>query len=234
MSPIRAATSIDTVTAVTLRDDVRSLLAADGGREPDASGLGDLPAELVGTVLGHFADTAPIDEATALSPVVMATSAVPFDPRLDGVGTITDPLGEVAAIEIVDRDPVGDDGGLDDTDPGWLDGVDAAGEHDVSDVGPLVDDADAPGAEDWGADGSSFGAGADRTGDPADEFAPVDEATSLHSGVDGAADVVDVEELVDPVADLDATPVVHPDSFEIGLDDVDPMDDGFDDMDIVE
>jgi len=97
MSPIVAACVVSSVTGVTLRDDVRAALDSGGSDALDA--LGDLAPELVGTALGHFADTSTLADADALAPIVVVSSPVPVDLSLDGAEA------EPSAVTSVDADP---------------------------------------------------------------------------------------------------------------------------------
>ena len=64
---------------------------SDAGRAAlDTAGHGDLAPELMGEALVHYADAASLEVADALSPIVIAASAVPFDPELDPTPTPAD------------------------------------------------------------------------------------------------------------------------------------------------
>lgn len=217
-----------TVRDVTLRDDVRSALAGETG--PVALDLDHLPAELVGTLLGHFADTAPIDEATALSPIVMATSHVPLDPQLDGVDVVDDPRAELAATEVV-ASPVEQD--VADRDPALLDGADEpAPSGESSD--PSAFDRDPAGDPSGDDVAPEFDVGFGGGAAPADEPGPVGEQDSANvdSSAGSHADTFDAEEFHDPVLDLEDDAAHEPALIDLDFEpdplDVDPMDDGFD------
>lgn len=68
---------------MTLRDAIEGLLGPTTQR-PAADALADeghddLSSELFGTALGHYADTAPIEHADALAPIVTRASSVPYE-----------------------------------------------------------------------------------------------------------------------------------------------------------
>lgn len=241
MSPICPMGWLTMVADVTLRDDVRAMLV---GREPDADALGDgagldigdVPAELVGTALSHFADTAPLADADALAPIVTAASPIPFDAELDGVGETTGPattdldaadqvdadLGDADpgdrdpddvdradALGGLDGDSNGDDAAGDDGDPGDFDGT----EHSTGRFGDDTDRGDISIVE-------HFGSGdATETASLEPESPEVVETTAAAQWDDDPFSFDDIGE--DPVAA--ETPLVE---FE-PIDTVDDVDDGF-------
>lgn len=81
---------------MTIRDAITQLLTGDNDgsvhQEPAdvlaQNGYEDVPAELFGTALSHFSDTAPLEQADALAPIVTRLSPVPFEeqdlPELPG------------------------------------------------------------------------------------------------------------------------------------------------------
>lgn len=73
-----------TVRFMSIRATISGLLAGDGELSDPAGALEDagydnIPAEAFGTALTHFADTATLEEADALAPVVTLTGPVPFE-----------------------------------------------------------------------------------------------------------------------------------------------------------
>lgn len=76
--------------------------------------LSDIPTELIGTVLGHFADTASLAEADVLAPAVTAASPIPFEAEIDGVGSSFEPTVPAPDSELDDAHP-------DDADPDGFD-----------------------------------------------------------------------------------------------------------------
>jgi len=180
---------------------------AGGIDAPTDGGLTELPAELIGTALGHFADTAPIEVADVLAPAVMATGPVPFGPESNGVQYADDPL---AALDVADADPA-------------LLGIDEVGEQsfDTEDTGhgPVAPSDDTP---------ESFGSGAGVEDSAPDVLDVADVGADDDLGdsvgfrpVDGFVDGTD--ELVDdPAVGFDS------DAAGAGHEDIDPMDDDFD------
>ena len=192
MSPIRHGVPVITVQLMTLRDDIRGLLTEPGG---DSSGLlGDVPSDLVSTLLTHFADTAPIEQADVLAPMVMQASPVPFDEELDGIASapLDDPIAELgllgvgaASTALVDHDDPAFDDAAFDRDPDELDS-DAA--TSIDDVEPMREDER--------------------------------EENEFGSGSTGEADTGDT--LSEPAASDVAAE--QPDAFGYVADDADPMD----------
>ena len=103
MSPIPRSGTPGTVGDMRLRRVLEDLVGADGsgasdatpgsdaGRAAlDAAGHGNLAPELMGEALVHYADAASLEVADALSPIVTAAGAVPFDPELDPTPTPAD------------------------------------------------------------------------------------------------------------------------------------------------
>lgn len=208
------------VTDVTLRDDVRAALDGDGTDPLDA--VGDLAPELVGTALGHFADTSTLADAEALAPIVTAASPVPFDPLLDGVGA------GVHLAPPLDQDPDGfdrvdeDDESVDD-DPGVFD--------------ELEDVAGADAGTETEADGD---ADIDGTGDGfvPDEAGPAD-VRDFQADAFGTGDSA-IDPTAEPDGSEEASPIVEPflgevDPFDsIGADANDAPADDFAPIDVVE
>lgn len=72
---------------MTIRNTITQLLSGDetGTAQPNPaealaeSGFGDVPADLFGTALTHFSDTAPLPQADALAPIVTRAGPVPFE-----------------------------------------------------------------------------------------------------------------------------------------------------------
>lgn len=211
--------------------DVGAPMSAEGG-------LSELPPELVGTALGHFADTAPMEVADSLAPVVMATGPVPFDAELDGVSPVEEPL---TAFDSVHADPALL--GIDSAEP--ADGSAAAHHDDPSDWdrdgGLDVDERALPGG--GPSDGStgpasdvdgSFGSGADvEAGDLDRTGIDVPDADLLIGDGDAATGSFDehaAEGFVDGTAALIDDPMVDFDPIDLDDDvgDADPMDDDFD------
>lgn len=215
------------VTDVTLRDDVSAALDGDGTDALDA--VGDLAPELVGTALGHFADTSTLADADALAPIVTAASPVPFDPLLDGVGA------GVHLATPADQDPDGfdrvdgDDESVDD-DPGAFDELDdVAGTHAETETETEAE-AEADGDADIDDAGDGF---------VPDEAGPAD-VREFEADAFGTGDTA-----IDPTVEPDdgfeeASPIVEPfvgevDPFDsIGVDAIDEPADDFAPIDVVE
>jgi len=80
------------VRSMSIRAAISGLLAGDGESSNPAAaleeaGFDNIPAEEFGTALTHFSDTATLDEADALAPVVTRAGPIPFEesdlPELD-------------------------------------------------------------------------------------------------------------------------------------------------------
>lgn len=132
---------------MTLRESLRAAVAG-GSAAPPSTGDPALDAEAV----VHYADTAAVRDAEALSPLVQRASHVPFDEALDGDAgrPLDDPFG--AFDEHLDIDVGTDEGVV---------AADSDGTADAADLefgaGRAVGATDRPGEP----DDPGFGAGAD-------------------------------------------------------------------------
>jgi hypothetical protein len=221
---------VGTVLTVTLRDEVRSRLAGRAGDVDAAeageteSELADLPAELVGTAIGHFADTAPIAVADELSPIAMAAGPVPFDPELDGIEPVDDPLSAFGAVDL-DPARLDDDGQRDAQDlddPSDFDGFDSTAG--VSDVGgaTAADPSEAVDVDESFGSGS----GAEASADPVEASAAlIDDPLDL----DAIPMTFVADEALDSVDIVSDEPVIDFDPVDLDTDEADPMGDDLDD-----
>ncbi len=242
MSPILACGDPVTVVDMSLRRVVEDLLGADGSGADrvapgddrasaalEAAGHGDLGAELYGEALVHFADTAPLEQAEALSTIVTEASAVPIDPELDP------PTSEGETID--DVEPVTDGAeapDLADEDPDVLDNDLIEAPNPAVDGAPAVDDRlDTDDVGVSGAARSTDGFGAGAAGDPAVDT-PSDAFDRV--GEDGAdADLDGTTPLAvtpDPLDALDAASADGPGDADL-LDDLDLVDDTGDEPDLL-
>ncbi len=152
---------------VTLRDAIDGLLAnPDSGVDPSSAlaeaGFDDVPADLFGTALSHFADAAPLATADALAPVVTRVGPVPFeagdlpetdlDPQLDAFGMFAEVSPDPSAFA-----PSESETPQDHEPNAAVDAATAGIDHDPSDLD--IDGAqilaDGPAAD----EGTHFGAG---------------------------------------------------------------------------
>jgi len=253
MSPIASTTGRVTVEAMSLRRVVDGLLGPDGSGAStagpdadearaalDADGHGELPSELYGEALVHFADATPLVQADALRPIVVEASAVPVDPELDPIvepdtesdiesWDADDPEADLDVDDSVDPDL--DGAGLDRAD---LDGADLGGESADPDAFDRADDEPRPVDQGDGDGGTSsalsdietqpddFGAGAE----PADASELVEplladdgDSVADASFDDQALRAFEQTELTDPLDPFTSAPSDDPDA--IGLDEVD-------------
>ncbi len=216
MSPILACGDPVTVVDMSLRRVVEDLLGADGsgtdGLAPgddraaaalEAAGHGELEPELYGEALVHFADTAPLEQADVLSPIVTEASAVPIDPDLD-------PPTPVDA-----------------TDDGVEPAVDGAGDPDPGDDDPDVLDSDSIDtgetaleegtALDRGSESDGFGSGAGLdtvAGTPSDRADTIDEGGTDRTSLDARPGEPDVALVADPPDPLDPLDPFDPTAAE--------------------
>ncbi|MFK7920163.1 MAG: hypothetical protein AB8G14_18975 [Ilumatobacter sp.] len=185
---------------MTLRGVIQGLMRGSDDAEAALAdeGYGDLPAEIFGQALSSYADTATMEEADALSPVLTTLDAgdasdvfavlqeqpLTLEPTTDPASLAAVGLGAAAL----------DDTALDDTALG-LDDFGAAAPEDVDDA---VEDAleDQTTITDEADDLEDFGA--TEANDPftADEISEIDDV------VDAAGEFVEQEEFFDtePVA----------------------------------
>ncbi len=217
MSPIPPVRGCSSLCFVTIRDAINGLLKpAETGADAapaaadalGAEGHDDLPPELFGTALGHFADKAPIETADALAPVVTRSSTIPFEEEdLSGIEGIEGTESTYELFEAVDPgsyQPPAEDASPDES-------VATTG-SDEGDTGSAEGDAVPDSVLDSGLD-SALDAGDDggSAADPADVFdeSPladvVDQTTE--NGFDGgfgsglAPDAPTIEEVTNTVAD---------------------------------
>jgi hypothetical protein len=204
---------------MTLRHAIEDLLADLGsGADPRQvlaeHGFDDLPVEAFSSALVHFAESAPMDVADALAPLVTRLSPIPFaqgdlppdeaaDALADG-GDVFDLLAELEAVAVgYDADPS-------DLDVGHVQGEEP--DHGLDD-GDGFDGGDTP-TDDHGFDDGdhTFGAGETEA-----------EAT-LHAGA-APSDFDDVfdelEEVTSEVGADDLAGLVEPtDHHEVDADDL--------------
>ncbi|MFK7916639.1 MAG: hypothetical protein AB8G14_01060 [Ilumatobacter sp.] len=210
---------------MTIRDDVRAMLDGPG---PTSGAFGDVDAELVGTALGHFADTSSLTDADALAPIVTAASPIPFDPELDDIGgppaVDTDPVGhrtdadDDAGDDHAGDDDAGDDHDADDHDPDDFDRPDEAGESDAGIDNAAVDaeDRDPDGFDQLGTTGAADAA----------EYDEYDESTreSFGSGDDVEREASDrpgdTPTAVADESSVDSQAAWHEDPFSVSSDPV--------------
>jgi hypothetical protein len=160
-----------------------AMLSSDGGvvdesavRDAlDAAGFGDVPTGLLGTAVGHYADSAPIGYADSLAPMATEASNVPFDSELDV------PANDV---DIHDVDPMDD---LDADADAVLDTIDEAAGEDAA--GPAPDDDD---------DASEFGVGSSDAPAPYTD----EEAEPVSELDDGFASELDDPAAFDDIHDV--------------------------------
>lgn len=202
-SPITSPASPPTVELVdqpaSLLELLEQVLGSTGGDAAsarallDEHGFGDLPADLLGEAIHHYADTLPADEAAALAPVLDHVGPL-------GDGDLDDPLAQlVAAPTHTDDDSFGE-GHL-------VDGADTDETDEAADQ--AIDD-----------EAFSTGRAAPDTGD-LDDTDDLDVLTDSGDagGLDDAGDLDDLAEVVDfddPTAGLDddpSTPEVHDAAF---------------------
>lgn len=189
------------VVGVTLRDTINGLLKASpglAGEEPrddlratlERDGFGDLPAEAFGTALVNYGDTASMDQADALAPVVTALSPVP-DPT--GHGSPDPDGGDGATVDAFDlfglHQPVVDEPGPETDSP--------ANPHDGSDDEEMLE---------------TFGAGeGDPDSDPATLDVDPESGESENATSDEASFVGDGEA---DLSGFDGSDVNHGADFE--------------------
>lgn len=172
-------------------------------------GYGDLPAEIFGQALSSYADTAPMDEADALSPVLTTLDAgdasdvfavlqeqpLTLEPATDASGLGALGLGAATLDDVLDNDlddndlddNAFDDGALDDFGTAAPEDADEAAEDAVEDQTVTADESDD--LEDFGAT------------EPNDPFT-ADELFDTDAVADTAGDFAEQEEFFDtePVA----------------------------------
>ena len=198
MSPILGAGDPVTVDDMSLRRVVEDLLGADGsgteGLAPgddraaaalDAAGHGELEPELYGEALVHFADTAPLEQADALSPIVTGASAVPIDPDLDPPTPVGATDDEVAPGVDGAEDAQASDRG--DEDPDAFDSDPIEGDDPAVAEGTVLD---------GGSESDGFGSGAEL--DPAAGAQSDSTALDAHPGEPDVAVVPDPFDPLDP------------------------------------
>ncbi len=186
----------------SFRDDREAFL--------DEHGLGDLPPELIDTAFVHYADSATIDQADVLAPLVTRVGPVPYD-ETDLTDGVTDELGEGAS-----------------PDPWAMVSFSAAGapqaepEQDPANLDDTTIPSDAPIAAENAA-GPEFGAG---------ETSISDGFDSDDLGDDPFID--DVPAPTGPVAEVPEPVIDEPTTGY--ADDIGALDDGFSDAvsDIIE
>lgn len=234
MSPIPVGPTPGTFGPMRLRRLVDELVGADGSGAPAADpdggpsrdalaehGHGELDPTLFGEALVHYADTAPIEVADALSPIVMSSSAVPFDPDLDPVTASDDPppdaddaMGEQESSDD-DADVAREDVDPDAFDDAGRDPTEVDGTNDVRQPVPEPDEfgqGAQPTAGDGDPDGASVAHGDEHSGPAPDEsevdiadldaFEPLDPlATSPWEADESPDDVDRLDDLGDGAAD---------------------------------
>jgi hypothetical protein len=160
MLPIRHR---GTVPSMSIRAAISGLLAGDSEMSNPAAaleeaGYDNIPAEAFGTALTHFSDTATLDEADALAPVVTRTGPIRFEesdlPEIDvevddafslfgsTVTTVHQDFGESDLDEVDELDEKSAPVGSDDED-----GPDTAQEADFDFGQPSVEPAAQPEAQ---------------------------------------------------------------------------------------
>jgi len=161
-----------TVRAMSIRAVIRGLLAGDGElSDPAASleeaGYDNIPAEAFGTALESFSDTATLDEADALAPLVTRTGPIPFEesdlPEID----LDVDTGDAFSLFASTVTPVHQDFG--DTDLDDADDLDDESDPESSVDGEHLD-LSGETDFDFGQPSSQLGA-QDSTEDPSDEQA---------------------------------------------------------------
>ncbi|MGH1501962.1 MAG: hypothetical protein ACRBI6_00265 [Acidimicrobiales bacterium] len=210
---------------MTLRDAIEGLLGPTTQR-PAADALADeghdsLGSDLFGTALGHYADTAPIEQADALAPIVTRTSSVPFE--ADDLPESDLPIdGDALAL-------------FDAADPASMIEADTP-----LDIDEPIDTADAVDAvvDDPGTEAGDVDVDGDEVGDP---FAGFGDDFGDEAGFEGSIDSVEapaappvttedfgVGSTVEPLDDLAATDAEAlegfdelPTSFEAPVDGLD-------------
>ncbi|MEM8924554.1 MAG: hypothetical protein AAGD35_13715 [Actinomycetota bacterium] len=180
---------------MTIREALEDLMAGRGvdpAAVLDGYGFGDLPTDSLATALGHFADTAPIEVADALAPIVTRLSEVPFaegdlpfSAEVDGLlGDGSGLLDALADLEL----------------PGLAEGSVDPSDFDVDGLTDVTDAADAVGLD---ADGGSLMGGLAQ--DIGARFglgdeSPVEEAEQAFDELTDA-DLDDVREQAEPYID---------------------------------
>lgn len=174
---------------MTLRGVIQALVHGSGDAETALAdnGYGDLPAEMFGQALSSYADTAPMEEADALSPILTAIDA-------------GDPSDVFAVMEeqpptIV---PESDLSGLGLT---GVAGIDAFDDLDAADLDAADLDSSDAAPEDFGV------STADETVETGEAADAIDEAAEFVTEAIGDAPIADVE-LDDPSAEfVDDAPI---------------------------
>lgn len=213
MTPCRTSHRVGTVS---IRDAIDGLLhpedanSGPGQGAHDAlsqAGHEDLPPELFGTALGHYADVAPIETADALAPIVTRTSPIPLEetdlPPAEDIGLGTDSIaGDAYGLfdavapqpeEFPEMDTVDD--AVDDAVENTIDGSDAAveGDPDGGADGPFHGFGDDESAGDSDLDFDDLGSG--------DALNPTDPAGNADTGGFGTGETAPAE-VVDTTLDL--------------------------------
>lgn len=192
---------------MTLRAVIQGLMhgSADAEATLADEGYGDLPAEIFGQALSSYADTAPMDEADALSPVLTTLDAgdasdvfavlqeqpLTLEPATDASGLGALGLGATALDDVLDdsdldRDAF-DEGDLDDFGTAAPEDTDGAADDVVEDQAVAADESDD--LEDFGVS------------EPNDPFT-ADDIFDTDTIADTAGDFAEQEEFFDtePVA----------------------------------
>lgn len=191
---------------MTLRAVIQGLMRGSTDAEATLAdeGYGDLPAEIFGQALSSYADTAPMDEADALSPVLTTLDAgdasdvfavlqeqpLTLEPATDASGLGALGLGAATLDDVLDDeldDSAFDDDALDDFGTAAPEETDETADDAVEDQTVTADEADD--LEDFGAT------------EPNDPFT-ADELFDADAVADTAGDFAEQEEFFDtePVA----------------------------------
>lgn len=214
---------------MTIRETIDGLLASKTEQESfqndrsaylDDQGLGDVPTDLIDTAFVHYADTAPIEQADVLAPLVTRVGPVPYE-ETDLPDGITDELGEGAPPDPWSMLT------FDETTPA----IDPETEIDPADL----DDTESPIEDTPGTDtqdGADFGAGETSIADgfDSDDLGddPFYDETTGQAGSPSLDDTIEhaVEEATtDYASDVEAFADSANDGYD---DDIDPMDLDFD------
>ena len=196
---------------MTIRETIDGLMADPGEQDSfqndreaflDEHGLGDLPPELVDTAFVHYSDSATIEQADVLAPLVTRVGPVPYE-ETDLPDGVTDELGEGAS-----------------PDPWAMVAFDTVAapavepEQDPADLDDTINPPEAPVVENT-TESPEFGAGETSIGDGFDDVDLGDDPF-----IDDAPSDTPAAELVEPVLEEPTTDYA---------DDIDALNDGFSD-----